>query len=419
MNFGISFVLPFGVALVVSLLCSPLAIWIAPKIGAVDIPKDNRRMHTKPMPRFGGLAIFIGTMCALAVTATTALPAVAQYMPTPEPTEKMLGLMIGGVLIYLVGIVDDLRGMRPKVKFLLQVMCAAVVFCFGIRITFITNHFGDGQGYFPMAISFIVTVIWIVGITNTINLIDGLDGLAAGVTAIASFAIAYTAYIHGMYMVTMAMLSVAGSAIGLLPVNFHPAKIFMGDGGSLFLGFMLASVSIIGPVKGATIMATAVPVLVLGVPIFDTAFAILRRMINRRPIMEADKGHLHHRLMAAGLGQRRSVLTLYGISGVMGVAAIVFSRDLFLESAGLFCLAANFIYIYLTDESSPFIQLNTDTGKKEPVKLVAKGAAAEKKDDGGAGKKAQAKSAAATASKKNKVQKGTPKGKNGKGKRKK
>lgn len=368
MNFGISFALPFAVAMLVSFVCSPLAIRLAPKIGAVDIPKDNRRMHTKPMPRFGGMAIFIGTMCALAVATFIALPAVAEYMPQSEPVEKMTGLMIGGALIYLVGVVDDLRGMSAKVKFFLQVVCASVVFAFGIRITFVTNHFGGGHGYFPLAVSFFVTVIWIVGITNTINLIDGLDGLAAGVAAIASFAIAYTAYIHGMYTVTMAMLATAGGALGFLPFNFHPAKIFMGDGGSLFLGFMLASVSIIGPVKGATILATVVPVLVLGVPIFDTAFAILRRLINKRPIMEADKGHLHHRLMAAGLGQRRSVLTLYGISGVMGVAAIVFSRDLFLESAGLFCLAANFIYIYLTDASSSLIQLNTGSGKKEKVK---------------------------------------------------
>lgn len=365
MSFGVSFAVPFLTALLVAFICSPLAIRLAPKIGAVDIPKDSRRMHTKPMPRFGGMAIFIGTLCAVVVAMKLSLPAIEGYLLPGEPVEKLTGLLIGGILIYVVGVIDDLRGMPAKVKFLLQVVCASVVFAYGIRITFITNHFGVGHGYFSAAVSFFVTVIWIVGITNTINLIDGLDGLAAGVTAIASFSIAYTAYIHGMYTVTMAMLAVAGGALGFLPFNFHPAKIFMGDGGSLFLGFMLACTSIIGPVKGATIMATAVPVLVLGVPIFDTAFAILRRVINKRPIMEADKGHLHHRLMAAGLGQRRSVLTLYGISGVMGVAAIVFSRDLFWESAGLFCLAANFIYIYLTDETSPFIQLNASSKKKE------------------------------------------------------
>ncbi len=364
MSFGFSFVLPFMTAFLVSLLCTPLAIKIAPKIGAVDIPKDARRMHTKPMPRFGGIAIFLGSIAALFVSVYAALPAIAQYLPEGEPVEKIFGLLIGGTLIYIVGVVDDLKGLPPKVKFLLQIACACVVFAYGIRISFVTNHFGAGHGYLPFAVSFIITILWIVGITNTINLIDGLDGLAAGVAAVASFAIAYTAYIHGMYTVTMAMLACAGGALGFLPFNFHPAKIFMGDAGSLFLGFMLASVSIIGPVKGAAILATIVPVLVLGVPIFDTAFAIFRRIVNKRPIMEADKGHLHHRLMAAGMGQRRSVLTLYGISAVMGVAAILFSRDLFLESAGLFLIAGNFIYIFLTDAKSAIPQLKAESAQK-------------------------------------------------------
>jgi UDP-GlcNAc:undecaprenyl-phosphate GlcNAc-1-phosphate transferase len=144
------------------------------------------------------------------------------------------------------------------------------------------------------------------------------------------------------------MMAVAGGALGFLPFNFHPARIFMGDGGALFLGFMLASVSVIGPVKSATVIATVVPVLVLGLPIFDTAFAILRRLAGGRPIMEADKGHLHHRLMAAGLGQKQSVLTLYGISGVMGVAAVVFSRDLYAETAALLLIAVVFLYILLS-----------------------------------------------------------------------
>ena len=150
-----------------------------------------------------------------------------------------------------------------------------------------------------------------MGITNTVNLIDGLDGLAAGTSAIASLCIAYVAYIHGMYLASGAMLALAGGALGFLPYNFYPARIFMGDGGSLFLGFLLSTMSILGPVKSATIVAVIIPVLVLGVPIFDTAFAIFRRLVNKRPIMEADKGHLHHRLMKLGYGQRRATLMLY------------------------------------------------------------------------------------------------------------
>lgn len=351
MNFGLSIFAAFLVAFIIALAVTPLAIKIAPKIGAIDVPKDGRRMHTAPVPRFGGIAIFSGTMISIIAVYLILLPNIKEYWLPGEPVEKLVGILVGGTLIYLVGVYDDLRGMPAKAKFLAQAICGAVVWGFGIRITFITNHLGDGHGYLGLAISFIVTVIWIVGITNTINLIDGLDGLAAGVATIASCAIAYVAYIHGMYTVTMAMLALAGGALGFLPYNFNPARIFMGDGGSLFLGFMLASVSIIGPVKGATIMATAVPVLVLALPIFDTAYAIFRRLINKRPIMEADKGHLHHRMIASGMGQRRSVIMLYGISGVMGVAAIIFSRDLFLESAGLLVLALMFIFVFLSDSN--------------------------------------------------------------------
>lgn len=333
-----NFIFIFFMTFILALIFTPVAIWLAPKIGAVDIPKDARRMHTKPMPRFGGMAIFIGVMAAITV-----------FMGN-DP--RVIGILIGGVCVYALGVVDDLKGMPAKVKLFGQIGCASIVFAFGIRIQFITNHFGEGHSYLVGITSFIITVIWIVGIMNTVNLIDGLDGLAAGVAAIASLSICYTAYIHGMDEVALAMLAIAGGALGFLPYNFHPAKIFMGDSGSLFLGFMLASFSIMGPVKGATIVATIVPVLVLGIPIFDTAFAILRRLINRRPIMEADKGHLHHRMMAVGLGQKRTVLMIYGISTVMGIAAVLYSRDLFVETSGLIIAASTFIYIYITDSST-------------------------------------------------------------------
>lgn len=337
------FLLIFLTAFALSLLFTPVAIKIAPKIGAVDIPKDNRRMHTKAMPRFGGMAIYIGTIGAMLI-----------FLPLDTSS---IGVIAGGTIIFIVGIIDDLKGMPAKVKLACQILCACILFQFSVRISFISNPFGDGYYFFPWIVSLIVTVVWIVGITNTINLIDGLDGLAAGVAFIASISISYTAFIHGRIEISMAMLAIAGGALGFLPFNFNPAKIFMGDAGSLFLGFMLAGLSVMSPMKSATMVATVVPVLVLGLPIFDTAFAILRRLVNRRPIMEADKGHLHHRIMAAGLGQRRTVLTLYGISGVMGVAAILISRDLFIESALLVVIAATFIYVFLTDQSSPKLSL--------------------------------------------------------------
>lgn len=326
----------FLLAFVLSLVMTPVAIKIAPKIGAMDIPKDTRRMHTKAMPRFGGLAIFVGTSVSTAVFLL-------------QLDNRITGILIGGVLIYILGIIDDLKNLPAKVKFLGQTVIAVIMYMYGLRIEFIGNFFGGGRSELGTVLCFIVTVLWIVGITNTVNLIDGLDGLAAGTSAIASLCIAYVAYIHGMYLASGAMLALAGGALGFLPYNFYPAKIFMGDGGSLYLGFMLATMSIIGPVKSATIVAVIIPVLVLGVPIFDTAFAIFRRIVNKRPIMEADKGHLHHRLMRLGYGQRRATLMLYGVSGIMGVAAVTFSRDLFVETAGLFAIAFMLIYIFLTD----------------------------------------------------------------------
>ncbi len=354
-----SFWFVFLTAFILSVLFTPAAIAIAPKIGAIDIPKDGRRMHTKPIPRFGGLAIFIGTTAGLLATVFFAMPMYHRYFLEaypgaeflPQPVSKMIGVIAGGVLIYILGVVDDLKGLPAKGKLAGQIVCAAVAYYFGVRINFVTNHFSPMEDhiFFAGALSAFLTILWIVGITNTVNLIDGLDGLAAGIAAIASLCLAYTAYIHGAYLTAFAMLALAGGALGFLPYNFHPAKIFMGDGGSLFLGYMLAVLSIVGPVKGATVLAMIAPVLVLGVPIFDTGFAILRRIANKRPIMEADKGHLHHRLMAAGFGQRRTVLSLYGISGVMGLAAVLFSRDLFVEMGGLVAIAAMYIYIFLTD----------------------------------------------------------------------
>ncbi|MDD6043633.1 MAG: MraY family glycosyltransferase [Eubacteriaceae bacterium] len=329
----------FIVSFVVALLFTPVSIKVAHLIGAVDIPTDDRRMHTKAMPRFGGMAIFIGTMTSLCIFAID--------------NKSIFPVIVGGALIYALGVADDLCCLNAKVKFGIQTLIAILMYAMGLRIKFIANYFGSGHIYFASAICFIVTVIWIVGITNTINLVDGLDGLAAGVASIAGLAVAYVAYIHGntngMMIVCLAMLAVAGSCLGFLPFNFYPAKTFMGDGGSLFLGFMMATLSVVGPLKRSTVIAVVVPVLVLGIPIFDTAFAILRRLVNRRPIMEADKGHLHHRLMQSGYGQRRAVLMLYGICAIMGMAAVLVSRELYKDAFVLGAIAAVYLYVFLTD----------------------------------------------------------------------
>ena len=352
----------FLTSFVVSMAVTPLAIKLAPKIGAMDVPKDARRMHTKAIPRFGGLAIFAGTMASMAFFLNF--------------DKQVVGMMIGGVLIYLLGIIDDLKNLPAKVKLLGQVLVAVIMYMYGLRIEFLTNFFGEGNMAFATPVSFIITIVWIVGITNAVNLIDGLDGLAAGTSAIAALCLAYVAYIYGQYLSAAAMLALAGGALGFLPYNFYPAKIFMGDGGSLFLGFMLATLSVMGLTKGAAVIATSVPVFVLGLPIFDTFFAIFRRMVNKRPIMEADKGHLHHRLMQLGYGQRRATLMIYGISAIMGIAAVMFSRGLNVEGLGLVGVALMDIYIFLTDPNHVLPQIRQEKEAAQQAKTAAKAAPA-------------------------------------------
>lgn len=348
----------FLTAFVLAAVFTPIAIWLAPKIGAMDVPKDDRRIHSRPIPRFGGMAIFIGVMTSAFIF----------IMPAFTPGKSMEGILIGGALIYIFGALDDLREFSPKLKFLGQLICACVVYVSGIRLDFIGSFLGVNDLMFGTITSLLVTILWIVGITNAVNLVDGLDGLAAGISAIASLCIAYAGFIHGHYVASMAMLAVAGGALGFLPYNFHPAKVFMGDGGSQFLGFCLATFSLIQPVKSATVVAVAIPALVLGLPIFDTAFAIVRRLIRRQSIVVADKEHLHHRIMRAGFGQRRSVMLMYCISGIMGVVAVEYSRLQIVECLGLLAIAVMLLYVLLSDTSNKKIELHAVNIKKEENK---------------------------------------------------
>lgn len=335
---------PLIVAGLVTAIITPLAIFIAPKVGAMDVPKDKRRVHNKPMPRFGGIAIYAGLMVGLALFVlgkNAHIPAV----------------MVGCTLIYILGAIDDIKGMKPIIKFGGQVVCATVVFAMGLRINFITNWFGEGNMNFGIAVCYLATVVWLAGITNAVNLIDGLDGLAAGISAISALSIAYVSYIHGWYVPTMAMMALAGACLGFLPFNFHPAKTFMGDGGSQLLGFAIASLSILGTVKSATLVVVVIPALVLGLPILDTLMAIIRRTIRHQSIGTADKEHLHHRILRAGFGQRRAVLLMYSVSGIMGIVAILYSRGLFIECLGLAFVALIIVGVIITDTGTNKVSL--------------------------------------------------------------
>ncbi len=334
---------PLVLAALVAAAVTPLSIFIAPKLGAMDVPKDKRRVHNKPMPRFGGIAIFAGIMVGLAVFA--------QGRPHVD------AIMVGCTLTYILGAIDDVKGMKPIIKFAGQVVCASVVFAMGLRIQFITNWFGTGHMNLGIAACYILTVIWLVAITNAVNLVDGLDGLAAGISAISALSIAYVSYIHGWYFPTTCMMVLAGACVGFLPYNFHPAKTFMGDGGSQLLGFALAALSILGTVKSATLFVVVIPALVLGLPIFDTLMAIIRRTLRHQSIGTADKEHLHHRILRAGFGQRRAVLLMYSLSGIMGITAILYSRGLIIECLGLAFVAALILGVIMTDTGTNKVSL--------------------------------------------------------------
>lgn len=348
----------FLTALIATAILTPAAIWLAPKIGGVDIPKDNRRIHTRPVPRVGGIAIFVGVTLSIGIILA-------------RDNMQLTGILIGGAIIFILGLIDDLKNLPPVVKLLGQIAAAAVVYGFGTKIEFMRYLFSMDKQFVPEIAACIITIIWLVGITNAVNLIDGMDGLAAGVVAIASCCIAYVAYIHGTYHQCLPMLAVAGGALGFLPFNFYPAKTFMGDCGSQFLGFMIAAISIMGLVKSATVVALVIPLLVLGLPVFDTAYAILRRLIRHKPIMEADKEHIHHRFLKSGMGQRRSVLCMYGICAIMGTAAVLLSRQLYVETIGLCVIALAYIYIVITDRNHT-VPTIVEEVKKDVEEAVAK-----------------------------------------------
>lgn len=330
-----TYVVAFVIALVISFLLTPYIKKLAFKIGAVDKP-DARKVHTKVMPRLGGFAIFIAFMVAVFCTV--------------EITKDLEGMLLGACIIVVVGILDDKYQLPAKIKLLGQIAAASVLVFFDIRIEWLNNPFG---GYFYLHyLSIPFTIFWIVSFTNVVNLMDGLDGLAAGVSAIASVTIILVALQEGFSTVAILTAALAGAIIGFIRYNFNPASIFMGDTGSMFIGYTLAAISIFGAVKSAATIALVVPAIALGLPILDTAFAIIRRKLNGKPIFKPDKGHLHHRLLAMGLSQKQVVLIMYLISAILGLSAIFLSEiggvySVILVSAivALVCFCANKIGI--------------------------------------------------------------------------
>lgn len=303
------YVWAFVIAFVITFAITPLIKRLAIQIGAVDKP-DARKVHHGMMPRLGGLAIFIGYM--------------ASVLYTVQDVKSILGLILGSIVLVGVGIWDDVKQIGPKTKLTGQIIAAVIIVLFGNQVEFITNPWGHVWylGYLGIPL----TVFWIVGFTNIVNLIDGLDGLAAGISLISCLAIFTLLWQMGQVDLACIALALAGGAGGFLKYNFNPAKIFMGDTGSMLLGYTMATISIMGAVKTAAAISLVVPIVVLGLPILDTTFAIIRRKINGRPVFKPDKGHVHHRLLALGLSQKQAVLLMYAVTAALGYVAILLAK---------------------------------------------------------------------------------------------
>ncbi|MDQ7792163.1 MAG: MraY family glycosyltransferase [Clostridia bacterium] len=292
------------------LILTPPVMKLARRWGAVDKP-NQRKVHATPMPRLGGLAIYIAFVVSLLVTQPMTMP--------------LAGLLVGATLIVLLGIWDDIRGMPAVVKLLGQTVAAASLIPFGLYVEFITNPVAGGVLWLGLW-GIPLTIFWLVAVTNALNLVDGLDGLAGGTALIAALTMAMIAFFEAQATAFAVALVLATALLGFLRYNFHPARIFLGDAGSMLLGFVLAATAIMGLTKSATALSIIIPIVILGIPLFDTAFAILRRCRNGRRIFEPDKDHLHHRLLTAGLSHRGAVLTVYGINLVLAASAVVITR---------------------------------------------------------------------------------------------
>ena len=303
------------IAAVLSFASTPLVKTLSVKVGAIDVPRDNRRMHDHPIPRMGGLAIFLGFVISVVL-----------LLPLDPPKQ---GMLLGSVMIVILGIFDDIYALPAKLKFVVQIAAALVAVLSGNRIQVLSNPniFSDNPVWQLGWLSIPVTLIWIVAITNAVNLIDGLDGLACGVSTISSVTMLVIALLVSEEDVAVMMGALAGACIGFLPYNLNPAKIFMGDTGATFLGYILATVSVEGMFKLPTIISFVVPFLMLGLPIFDVTFAVIRRLLRGQSPMSPDRSHVHHRLIDMGFSQKQAVGILYVVSAILGLSAVVLTAS--------------------------------------------------------------------------------------------
>ena len=302
-----------AVALLVSYLMTPPVKRFAENVGAIDVPKDARRVHDHPIPRMGGLAIFTGFVLSVLLFVNMSM--------------QVMGLLLGAVIIAVMGALDDILCLNPWIKLGGQFLAALVAIRCGIVFDVISNPgFLDGEATIPLGwLSIPFTIMWIIACTNAVNLIDGLDGLAVGISAISSISMMIVSMIlpAGIGSIPLILACLAGACFGFMPYNINPAKIFMGDVGSQFLGYVLSCVSIIGLFKFHAIITFLIPLLSLAVPLGDTIFAFFRRILHGQSPFHADRGHIHHKLIDMGMSQKQAVAVLYAISAVLGLIAVL------------------------------------------------------------------------------------------------
>ena len=319
-DIAIAFMLSF----ITSFVCVPMTIRLAKKVGAIDYPNE-RRVNVKPIPRIGGIAVIMGFLVAVIFLITTMAIQGDLNLEEENMKMKLIGFLLGAIVLGSAALFDDIKNLKPWMKFLAQLVAAGIVVGFGVRI----DSFGNAE--IPLWASITITIFWIVGIINAINLIDGLDGLSSGISLISCMCLLIIFATNFSPVVSIILVTaLAGSITGFLPFNIHPAKTFIGDVGAQFLGYALAVIAIFGVAKTVTLFVLIAPILILGLPIFDTAFAIVRRIVKGKSIkavFQADRGHLHHRLMDKGFTQKQAVTILYGLSATLGMSAIILIDD--------------------------------------------------------------------------------------------
>ncbi len=323
MNAAGIYVLAALTAFVTAYFATPQVRKLALRVGALDAVGE-RRMHTEPKPRIGGIAVYLGIAFALFVAIGFALRTALFHRA--NDTQDFFGLLFGATLIMLVGVWDDIMGMKPRAKFLAQIVVAVVSMIYGFHIPDFRLPFGGQYVALPSWVDYPLTLVWYLGMMNAINFLDGLDGLLSGVTAISGSFLFAIAAMHGHIGAALVLAALVGGALGFLPYNFNPAKIFLGDTGSLLIGYVFATVSLLITAKVAVAVSLLVPLVALALPIFDTAAAIVRRVRAGKAITEADRGHFHHMLVFRfGLNVKQAVLLIYAVTIVLGIVAYALS----------------------------------------------------------------------------------------------